>query len=128
MNPAIIRISIGTSFIFCIVAAVAVQQDPKDLIKGEWTGVKPEGITWKFTDSKLIKNNDLEYSYALSKDVTKSQCKGSGYDAVYNSNQLVLIQIHEKFKICYIVDTLTEARLVLFSEPSGQYFSFKRKR
>lgn len=114
-----------------IIGAISIHQgddpDPEDLIIGEWFGLKPEGIHWKFTDNKLIKNNDLEFTYTLTKGATTSQCRGSGYDAVYKSEQLVLVLDYEEVKQCYIVDGLTEGRLVLFSEHNGQYLSFKKQ-
>ncbi|GEM_PF-1038240 len=108
--------------------ALAQSEAPDELIKGTWIGVMPEGITWEFTESKLLKGGgDLEYFYSVVEGATTSQCSGSGYDAVYNSDQWVLIQQDSQSTDCFMIDHINKNRLVLFNERVGRYLSFEKE-
>lgn len=61
------------------------------------------------------------------KGTTASDCEGVAYDAVYNTDQWVLITTSKPITRCYLVDVVSETRRVLFDELRGKYFSFKRE-
>ena len=90
-------------------------------------GVKPAGIEWKFGDEKVVKGGDYEASYTLKMGATPSDCRGTAYDTVFNADQWVLMTTTDSITRCYLVDLVSETRLVLFDELRGKYFSFKRK-
>jgi|GEM_PF-5069263 len=83
---------------------------------------------WVFKDTTMTLEGELTYSYSFVTGASSAQCPQDSYDAVYNSDQLVLIESHPgKHNVCYIVDMLTESRLVLFNELNGRYLSFEKQ-